>query len=89
MHAFRPTTSFGNILCASLLLLMATLAQAHGPQADDDHAVAGSHVPQLPDGVGHGAAAERSGQTGHGGGVSEPGAVIDIVGPYHRPHHFR
>lgn len=39
MHAFRPTTSFGNILCASLLLLMATLAQAHGPQADDDHAV--------------------------------------------------
>jgi len=51
-----------------------------GVGADDDHAVAGSHVPQLPDGVGHGAAAKGSGQTGHAGGVSEPGAVVDVVG---------
>ena len=34
----------------------------------------------LRDGIGHGATAERRGQTGHGGAVSEPGAVIDVVG---------
>ena len=42
----------------------------------------------VPDGVGHGTASERCGQTGHSGRVSETRAVIDIVGSDHRPCEF-
>jgi hypothetical protein len=39
-------------------------------------------------GIGHGTRAEGSGQTGHGAGVSKPGAVIDIVRPDHLAGEF-
>ena len=42
----------------------------------------------IGDGVGHRATSERCGQTGHGGAVSETGAVIDVVGLEHRPGEF-
>jgi hypothetical protein len=35
--------------------------------------------------VGHSAGTEGSGQTGHSAGVSETGAMIDVVGPNHLP----
>ena len=37
------------------------------------------------DGVGHGARAERGGQTGHAAGVSKASAVVDVVRPQDRP----
>ena len=40
------------------------------------------------DGIGHGTAAKRCGQTGHSGRMSETGAVIDAVGFKHRPGKF-
>ncbi len=42
----------------------------------------------LVDRVGHRPAAEGGGQTGHGGGVSEAGAVVDVVGGESRPGEF-
>ena len=48
-----------------------------GIGADDKNAVA---LPEFRDGVGHSSAAERCDQTGHGGGMSETGAVVHIVG---------
>ena len=42
----------------------------------------------IADGICHGATAECCGQTGHGGGMSEPGAMIDIVGFKNRPGKF-
>ena len=38
--------------------------------------------------ISHCTAAECGGQTGHRDGVSETGAVIDIVGADYRPHEF-
>ena len=38
--------------------------------------------------VGLSAAAECGGQTGHRRGMSNPGTVIDVVGPQHRPSKF-
>src|SRR4030042_4947319 len=35
--------------------------------------------------VGHSAAAEACGQTGHSGRVSEAGTVVDVVSAHHRP----
>ncbi len=35
---------------------------------------------EFVDGVGHGAGAEGSGKTCHRGRVSEPGAVVDVIG---------
>ena len=40
------------------------------------------------DRVGHGAAAEGGGQTGHSGGMSEAGTMVHIVGAQHRPGEF-
>ena len=40
------------------------------------------------DRVGHCAASQRGGQTGHGRGVSETGAVINVVRPHHRTGKF-
>ena len=40
----------------------------------------------IGNGVCHGAGSECCGQTGHGGAVSETGAMIDVVGFEHRPH---
>ena len=39
----------------------------------------------IGDGVCHGATSECCGQTGHGGAMSEPGAMIDVVRLEHRP----
>ena len=39
----------------------------------------------IADGICHGSASESCGQTGHGGGMSEPGAVVDIVCLEHGP----
>ena len=41
-------------------------------------------IGQLRYGVGHGPAAEGKGQGGYGGGMTEPGAVIDVVGLHHQ-----
>ena len=46
------------------------------------------HLLDFPDGVGHGSRAQFSGQTGHRGGVSEPGAVVHIDGANHHAHEF-
>ncbi len=43
---------------------------------------------EIRDGVRHCAGTECCGQTGHGGAVSESGAVIDVVGADHRAHKF-
>ena len=43
---------------------------------------------QIRDAVRHRARAEGGGQTGHRGGVSEPGTVIDVVRPHHRAREF-
>ena len=56
-----------------------------GVRANDKNAVS---VSKFRDGVGHGTAAERCGQTGHGGGMSETGTVVYIIGTYHRPRQF-
>jgi hypothetical protein len=40
------------------------------------------------DGVGHRATSECCGQTGHGGAVSETGAMVDVVRLQHRPGEF-
>ena len=40
------------------------------------------------DGVCHCATSESCGQTGHGGRMSETGAVIDIIGLKYRPYEF-
>jgi hypothetical protein len=40
------------------------------------------------DGISHGAAAKRDGQTGHRGSVSETGAMVNIIGTYRHPHKF-
>ncbi len=53
-----------------------------GVRPNDKNAVS---VPDFGDGVGHGSAAEGCDQTGHGGGMSEPGAVVDIVSAQNRP----
>ncbi len=53
-----------------------------GVRADYKNAVSFS---EFRDGVGHGTAAERCGQTGHGGGMSEASAVVDIIGTQNRP----
>ena len=45
-------------------------------------------ISDFSDGVGHRSAAERCGQTGHGGGMSETGTVIDIVGADNRAAEF-
>ena len=42
----------------------------------------------ITDGVGHRSTAEGCGQTGHSGGMSEAGTVVDIVGFQHRPGEF-
>ena len=39
----------------------------------------------VADGVRHGTTSECCSQTGYGGGMSEPGAMIDVVGFQHRP----
>src|SRR5690554_2409882 len=39
----------------------------------------------IVDAVGHGAATQYSGQTGHGGSVSETSAMVYIIGAHHRP----
>ena len=45
-------------------------------------------ITNFTDGVGHCPAAEGCGQTGHGGGMSETGTVVNIVGAQHRPGKF-
>ena len=47
-----------------------------GVRPNDKNAVS---VPDFGDGVGHGSAAEGCDQTGHGGGMSETGTVVNIV----------
>jgi len=42
----------------------------------------------IRNGIGHCATAECGGQTGHRGAVSEPGAVIHIIGFKHRAGQF-
>ena len=42
----------------------------------------------VPNGICHCATSECCGQTGHGGGMSEPGAVVNIVGFHHSPCKF-
>ena len=49
-----------------------------GIRADDEDAV---RPLNLRNGVGHRPAAKRRGQPGHRGGVSEAGAVVDVVRP--------
>ncbi len=53
-----------------------------GVGADDEQGVVGFH---LADGVRHGGASERCGQTGHRGSVSGSGTVVEIVGAHHHP----
>jgi len=53
-----------------------------GVRANDKNAIS---VSKFRDRVGHGATAERCGQTGHGGGMSEAGAVVHIVSTQNRP----
>ena len=43
---------------------------------------------QFGDGIGHSSGTERRGQPGHGGAVSETGAVIDVVGADRGAHQF-
>ncbi len=40
------------------------------------------------DGICHGTGAEYCGQTGHGGAVSETGAMVDVVRPHCGPDEF-
>ena len=42
----------------------------------------------IVDGVGHRPTTEGCGQTGHSGGMSEPGTVVNIVGAQYRPAQF-
>ena len=42
----------------------------------------------IGDRIGHGAAAEGCGQTGHGRSVSGTGTVVDVVCAHHRPCEF-
>ena len=56
-----------------------------GIGADDEQCVVESH---FADGIRHCSAAERYGQTGHGGSVSGAGTMVEIVGAHHRPHEF-
>ena len=42
----------------------------------------------LGDRIGHCTAAKSCGQTGHGWGMSEPGAMINVVGLHHGPGEF-
>ncbi len=51
---------------------------------DDDH-ISGFNI---GDGIGHCTTAECRGQTGHSRAMSEPSAMIDIVGLQHRPGKF-
>ena len=51
-----------------------------GVGADSQDAVG---ITNLTDGVGHSSAAECCGQTGHSGGVSEAGTVVNVVGAQH------
>ena len=53
-----------------------------GVGADDEDDVG---LVEAGDGVGHRPGAECFGQSGHGGGVAEAGAVVDVVGAEHRP----
>ena len=53
-----------------------------------DHEEGFRLVGDIVHGVGHGARAEGGGQTGHRAGVSETGAVVDVVRPYHLPGEF-
>ena len=50
-----------------------------GVGADDKYAVG---ILDLGNGIGHGSTAKGGGKTYHRGGVSEPGAVVDVVGPH-------
>jgi len=52
-----------------------------GIGADDQNAFG---IGQLGYGVGHGSAAEGESQGGYGGGMAEPGAVVDVVGLHHQ-----
>ncbi len=54
-------------------------------RADDEYAVG---ISDFSNGVGHGSAAECCDQTGHGGGMSETGTVVDIVGSDDRAGKF-
>ena len=49
-----------------------------------DHEKA-THILDFINGISHCSAAERGHQTGDRGGVSETGAVVDIVGTNHHP----
>ena len=51
--------------------------------ADNEHRLG---LFQVDERVGHGAAAQRLGQTGDGGGMAEAGAVVDVVGAHHGAH---
>ena len=51
---------------------------------DQDHI----GVFDIGDGVRHCATSESCGQTGHGGAMSETGAMVDVVGFKHRPGEF-
>ena len=51
---------------------------------DKEHSAVGDFA----DGVCHGAGTEGCDQTGHGGTVSGPGAVVDTVCANHRAHEF-
>ena len=57
-----------------------------GIRADDQHGL--RMVGDVIHRVGHRTRAKGSGQTGHGAGVSETGAMIDIVRPNHLPGEF-
>ena len=47
-----------------------------------------SGVTEITDIIRHGAAAEGSGQTGHSGGMSETGTVVNTVGTQYRSGEF-
>ena len=56
-----------------------------GVGAGDKNAI---RITNFPDGVGHGTTAKTCRQTGDSGAVSQPGAVVNCIGPYGRPHEF-
>jgi hypothetical protein len=54
-----------------------------GVRADDED---GLGLFQVGEGVGHGAAAERLGEPGDRGSVTQACAMVDVVGAYHGAH---
>ena len=56
-----------------------------GVGPDGQHAMS---LTDIIDGVRHGATPETRGQTGHSGGMSETGAVVDIMSVEYRPRQF-